>query len=245
MTTMDLAEKTPRERLIEIMQRDNLSVEDVAGMVKGSPDTVRSWLKPETSKSHRTPSETVLRILDLACGALIVADVIEAARALGLGIGAVKEKAIGARTILAGGLYAARRSGDDPLARVLAGETVSIEFGPVRAIIAKHWTMVPISHRQKTVLLASPSKIGTSTDPDGAASHRLDTEIDDWRERRNVVRHRVDVSRLNELRVERARLEARLLDHLSPREREGIEMELLLNEKAMGSLDNLDDPTPS
>lgn len=82
-----------RERLIALMERDSLTVKDVAAMVQASPDTVTGWLRPENNAAHRKVGDRVLQLLDLALGARIEVDPSRAADTLGITIGK-KERAV-------------------------------------------------------------------------------------------------------------------------------------------------------
>jgi hypothetical protein len=221
---------TNRERLIALMDRDSLTVKDVAAMVQASPDTVTGWLRPESNAAHRKVSDRVLQILDLALGARIEVDPSRAADALGTTIGKVKELASAATIILDGALYADRKAGD-LMRRIEAGEVVELRFGGVRALASSNWAFVPVAHGPKSILLAVPARIReTEVGP------ILDTTADDWRDARAARQAQAAATRLNELNAEEARLEARIVG-TTGKERDGIEAALRANEAARRNLD--------
>lgn len=55
--------KNNREQLIELMERYRLDIPAVARLTLRSPLTVTSWLRPETSKSHRAMPDWAVDML--------------------------------------------------------------------------------------------------------------------------------------------------------------------------------------
>lgn len=53
------------DQLRQLIAEHDLTVDDVAALIGKSADTVKSWLKPPTSKSHRRMPGNDLRILML------------------------------------------------------------------------------------------------------------------------------------------------------------------------------------
>lgn len=221
---------TNRERLIALMERDSLTVKDVAAMVHASPDTVTGWLRPESNAAHRKISERTLQLLDLALGARIEVDVSRAADALGLTIGRVKSLAEQSSIVLEGALWADKTAGGELWRRIRAGEIVELRFGTARALASSDWAFVPVANGPKSILLAVPARI-----LDGGTGPVLDTRIGGWADARAKSKAEAAATRLNELNAEEARLEARIAG-ASGREREGIEAALRANQAARSSL---------
>lgn len=221
---------TNRERLIALMERDTLTVKDVAAMVQASPDTVTGWLRPESNAAHRKVSDRVLQLLDLALGTRIAPNASEAATTLGLAIDQVKKLAEQASIILDGALYADKRAGGDLMRRILDGEVAELRFGGARALASSCWAFVPVSRGSRSVLLSVPARIvETETGP------LLVTTIDDWRDERSERLAKTAAARLDELNAEEARLEARIVG-TTGRKREAIETALRANEAARSNL---------
>jgi hypothetical protein len=219
-----------RSRLMAIMERDNLTMEDVAAITNAAADTVKGWLRPPTGKEARRCSETVLRVLDLACGVRIVAGMLEATEILGAGVNG-NENAKRAALMLRGGLAMKRSAGDDTLDRVACGETVAVQFSTACFIIAPRWTFVPVSNtrNRQTVLISVPSAV-VETEDGGKSLWN-----DDFENRRNwnpggttEVDRLVAISRINECLADEARLEARLTKASGQKEADGIRTALRL-----------------
>jgi len=63
---------TRRDKLKELMIRHDLTIQGVADLLEVSRDTVISWLRPETSKSHREMQSTAPLLLVTLCAGLPV-----------------------------------------------------------------------------------------------------------------------------------------------------------------------------
>jgi hypothetical protein len=139
--------RTNREKLLAVMERDGLSIADVAAMTGAAEVTVKGWLRPAGNKAHREVSDTVLRILDLALGARVVSSHAEAAGVLGIGIADVKRQVADAMVLVRGALWSEQtKDGGGLLGQVAGGGTVEVVFGPVRAIVSPSWTFVPVAN---------------------------------------------------------------------------------------------------
>lgn len=222
---------TNRERLIEIMERDGLTAEDIGAMVQASPSTVHAWLRPPHHAAHRNIGDRVLRILDLALGVRIVSDASKAADALGTTIGRVKELATASSIVVDGALWGDRSRGGKLMERIAAGEVVELRLGLARALACKDWAFLPVAVGSRSVLLSVPAVLRRTEDGDLS----LDTQASEWSDECAARRAETAATRLNELNAEEARLEARIVG-TSGREREGIEAALRANDAARQAL---------
>ena len=55
--------KSRNEKLKELKSKHKLTTEDIAGMLECSYETVRSWLRSETSANYRTMPRTSFKLL--------------------------------------------------------------------------------------------------------------------------------------------------------------------------------------
>ncbi|GJE83385.1 MULTISPECIES: hypothetical protein [Methylorubrum] len=164
-----------RARLVSLMERLALSKGDVARIARASDATVDSWLKPETSKSHRVCPDVVLAVIEHGAGDPICATASEAADVLGVTVARVRAMAIDLQVGLGGALWAAGQ--DEVLARVEAGEPVTLAFGTVAFLVLPGWAFVPLQGRDgRRCKLAIRARIVAGAD----GGRRLDTQADDW-----------------------------------------------------------------
>lgn len=164
-----------RARLVSLMERLALTKADVARIARASEATVDSWLKPETSKSHRSCPDVVLAVLGHGAGDPVCASASEAAEVLGVTLSRVKALAMDAQVGLGAALWSAGT--DATLARVEGSVPVTLEFGTHAYLVLPGWAFVPLQGRD-----GRRCKLGVRaqivTDADG--SRRLDTQAHDW-----------------------------------------------------------------
>ena len=60
--------QSKRAVLNQLVDRHDLQAEDLARLTRASVHTVRAWLKPNTSKSHREIPDGLLELLCLKLG---------------------------------------------------------------------------------------------------------------------------------------------------------------------------------
>ncbi len=134
-----------RARLVSLMERLALTKGDVGRIARASDATVDSWLKPETSKSHRACPDVALAVIEHAAGDPVCATASEAAEILGVTAARVRALATDAQVGLGGALWAAGQ--DEVLARVEAGQPVTLAFGTLAFLVLPGWAFVPLQGR--------------------------------------------------------------------------------------------------
>lgn len=189
-----------RSRLVSLMERFALNKADVARIARASDATVDAWLKPETSKSHRSCPDVALAVLEHAAGDPVCATASEAADALGVTAARVKAMATEAQVGLGAALWSAGQ--DATLARIEAGEPVTLAFGPLAFLLLPGWAFVPLQGRDgRRCKLALCARIVAATD----GGRRLETQAHDWAdeaEARQQASEAVAVAeRMEELRI--------------------------------------------
>ncbi|GBU19686.1 MULTISPECIES: hypothetical protein [unclassified Methylobacterium] len=189
-----------RARLVSLMERLALTKGDVARIARASEATVDSWLKPETSKSHRACPEVALAVLEHAAGDPVCAGASEAADVLGVTLSRVKALATDAQTGLGAALWSAGQ--DATLARVEAGEPVTLAFGPLAFLLLPGWAFVPIQGRDgRRCKLALRARIVAGTE----GGRRLDTQAHDWADEATTRAEAATATRIAE-RMEEIRM---------------------------------------
>ncbi|WP_018042813.1 hypothetical protein [Methylobacterium sp. 88A] len=165
-----------RDRLVSLMERLALTKGDVARIARASETSVDSWLKPETSKSHRACPNVVIAVIEYGAGDTICASVSEAADHLGLRAERVNTMAADARVGLGAALWSAGM--DDTLARVSWGHPVTLDLGPASYLLLKGWVFLPLQGRDgRRCKLAVRASVEGEEGSDG---RWLNTEVNDW-----------------------------------------------------------------
>ncbi|WP_091972445.1 hypothetical protein [Methylobacterium gossipiicola] len=192
------------------MQRLALTKADVARIARASEATVDSWLKPETSKSHRACPEVALAVIENAAGDPVCAFASEAADVLGITAARVKALAVDAQVGLGAALWAARRNDVvHPLVRVKAGDPLTLELGALSYLLLPGWAFLPLQGRDgRRCKLAVRATI-----EDGVEDPWLSTEAHDWADEAEARREASEAvavaERMEEVRIlGRRRVEA-------------------------------------
>lgn len=116
------------DRLVSLMERPPLTKGDVACIPRDSEMSVDSWLKPETSKSHRACPDVVIAVIEYGAGDTICASASKVAGHLGFRVERIKAMAADTQVALGAALCSAGM--DDTLAFVFCGHPVTLGLGP-------------------------------------------------------------------------------------------------------------------
>lgn len=214
-----------RARLVSLMERLALTKADVARIARSSETTVDSWLKPETSKSHRACPEVVLAVIQHGAGDPVCATPSEAADVLGVTLSRVKALATDAQVGLGAALWSAGM--DATLARVEGSVPVTLEFGAHAYLVLPGWAFLPLQGRDgRRCKLGVRARIVPDTD----GGRRLDTQVHDWADEAEAREHASTAIRVAECMEQFRILGRRRVEALDARD----EAEVRRIDKAMG-----------
>ena len=138
--------------------------------------SVDSWLKPETSKSHRACPDVVIAVIEYGAGDTICASASKVAGHLGFRVERIKAMAADTQVALGAALCSAGM--DDTLAFVFCGHPVTLGLGPTGTPLLKEYAFPPLQGRDgRWCKLAVRASVEGEESTDG---RWLNTTVYDW-----------------------------------------------------------------